>query len=74
MASFNNRSMHLYLAQGKRHLEEGTERLQQQLERIAELKRSGRDITRSVDLFRAMRQAHDRDEHDHKLLLARLGW
>jgi hypothetical protein len=66
--------MHLCLAQSKRHLEEGTERLQQQLERIAELKRSGRDITRSVDLFRAMRQAHDHDERDHKLLLARLGW
>jgi hypothetical protein len=74
MANIKNRSMHVYLAQNKRHLEEGSERLKQQLEHIAELKRTGRDITRSIDLFRAMRQAHDRDERDHKLLLARLGW
>jgi hypothetical protein len=66
--------MHLELAQSKRHLEGGTELLKRQLERIAELKRGGRDITRSVNLLRAMRQAHDRQEHDHKLLLARLGW
>ena len=41
MASIKNRSMHVYLAQNKRHLEEGSERLKQQLEHIAELKRSG---------------------------------
>ena len=50
MASIQNRSLLLHqLAELKRHLEENRDRLDQQLARVAELKKCGHDINQPLD-------------------------
>jgi hypothetical protein len=74
MAPIQNRTLLLQqLAELKRHLEENRDRLDQQLARVAELKKCGHDINQPLELFRSMRLKRDRDERAYKRLLAELG-
>ena len=74
MAPIQNRTLLLHqLAELKRHLEETRDRLDQQLARVAELKKCGHDINQPLELFRSMRLKRDRDERAYKRLLAELG-
>jgi hypothetical protein len=74
MAPIQNRTLLLHqLAELKRHLEETRDRLDQQLARVAELKKGGHDINQPLALFKSMRLKRDTDERAYKRLLAELG-
>jgi hypothetical protein len=74
MAPIQNRTLLLHqLAELKRHLEENRDRLDQQLARVAGLKKSGHDINQPLALFKSMRLKRENDERAYKRLLAELG-